>query len=249
MSGSARPRPSSPRPDASEPGWLVEVGRAALDLVVPQRCAGCGHPGRAWCTSCAALCAGPSLVVAGTAGCRAAALHSGPAGRAVVAFKDQGTRRLAAPLGDLLAGAVLDVVADLELASGEPVWLVPIPARRSARRARGADHMGVLAARAARRLRSLGVAAHRCAALGHVRDSLDQVGLDRAQRQANVTGTLRGAPVPPGLLVVVDDVTTTGATLAEGIRALRAVDGRTAAAATVTWAAPRRHLASEVRRD
>jgi predicted amidophosphoribosyltransferase len=82
-----------------------------------------------------------------------------------------------------------------------------------------------------------------------VRDSRDQVGLDRAQRQANVAGTLRGARVPPGLLVVVDDVTTTGATLGEGIRALWAVDGRTAVAATVTWAAPGRHLASEVRRD
>jgi predicted amidophosphoribosyltransferase len=140
-------------------------------------------------------------------------------------------------------------LADLAVTSSDPVWLVPIPARRSARRARGADHMGVLAARAARRLRALGVPAHRCAALGHVRDSRDQVGLGRAQRQANVAGTLRGAPVPPGLLVVVDDVTTTGATLAEGIRALRVVDGRTAAAATVTWAAASRHLASEVPRD
>jgi predicted amidophosphoribosyltransferase len=242
-------RPASPRSAGEEPGWLVEVAHAALDLVVPQLCAGCGRPGRAWCAACADLCTGPSLVVAGAVACRAAAPHSGPAGRAVVAFKDQGFRRLAAPLGDLLARAVLDVLGDLDVAPSDPVWLVPIPARRSARRARGADHMGVLAARAARRLRSRGVAAHRIAALRHMRDSRDQVGLDRAQRQSNVAGTLRGARVPPGLLVVVDDVTTTGATLGEAIRALRAVDGRTAAAASITWAAPGRHLASEVRRD
>jgi predicted amidophosphoribosyltransferase len=241
--------PAPPRPVGSASGWLAEVGRAALDLVVPQRCAGCGRPGLAWCLPCAELCAGPSLVVPIAVACRAAAPHSGPAGRAVVAFKDRGTRRLASPLGDLLAGAVLDLLSGSPVPPGEPVWLVPIPARRSARRARGADHMEVLAARAARRLRSVGVPAHRCAALVHVRDSRDQVGLGRAQRQANVTGTLRGAGVPQGLLVVVDDVTTTGATLVEGIRALAAVDGRIAAAATVTWAASGRHLASEVARD
>lgn len=216
--------------------WLLEAGRSALDLVVPQECAGCGRPGRGWCDGCAAACLGPSMVVPGLLVCRAAAAHEGPAGRAVVAFKDRAARGLAAPLSGLLAGAVRDVLADIGTAAGEPVWLVPVPARRAARRARGADHMQVLAGRAARLLRAEGLPANPFPALAHARASRDQVGLGRQQRRANVAGTLRGHPVPSGAVVVVDDVVTTGATLAEAARALAGLAAGGTGAATVTWA-------------
>lgn len=210
---------------------------AALDLLVPQECAGCGRPGRSWCAGCAVTTAGAPLVVPGPLRCRAAAAHAGPVARAVTAFKDSGTRSLARPLAGLLAAAALDVLADTGAArDGAEVWLVPVPARPRARRARGADHMEVLAGGAARALRRRGVRAHRLPALAHVRGSRDQVGLTRAERAANVAGTLAARPVPAGLLVVVDDVTTTGATLAEAARALRAATGRCALAAAVTWA-------------
>jgi predicted amidophosphoribosyltransferase len=231
------------------PEWLAAVGRDLLDLTVPQRCAGCDRPGRPWCSDCAASVRGPSLVVAGELTCRAAAAHAGPPALAVVAFKDRGLRTLADPLGALLAGAVLDLLADATAGPGDPVWLVPVPARRAARRSRGTDHMVVLAGRAARLLRARGVPAHRCAALRHVRDSRDQVGLTRDLRRANVEGTLAAGPVPGGLLVLVDDVTTTGATLAEAARALRVATGRTPMAATVTCAGTTPHLASRGPRD
>ena len=230
-------------------GWLVESGRLALDLAVPQECAGCAAPGRAWCPDCATGSAGPSLVVPGPLTCRAAAEHEGPPARAVVAFKEGGTRSLAAPLGARLAAVVLDVIAEVSPPAREPVWLVPVPARREARRRRGADHMAVLADRAARGLRDRGVPAHRCTALAHARPSRDQVGLSAAARRANVLGTLRAGPVPGGLLVLVDDVTTTGATLGEAARALRAASGRTPLAAALTRANATPRLASGRRRD
>ena len=247
--------------------WLVEAGRAALDLLVAQDCAGCGRPGMAWCARCEAAATAASLRVPGPLPIRAAAPHPGPTGRAVVAFKDRSVRRLGAPLGVLLAGAVRDLLDDLlddpldDLAGdatgdatgamagartgarddrlrgpGPPVWLVPVPARPAARRARGSDHAVVLAARAARELRRSGIPVNRCPALRHVRSSRDQLGLGRAERLANVAGTLVARSVPPGIVVVVDDVTTTGATLGEAHRALRAAGVRVAGAATVTWA-------------
>ena len=79
-------------------------------------------------------------------------------------------------------------------------------------------------------LRGRGVPAHRCAALRHVGPSRDQVGLGARERRSNVAGTLAGLWVPDGALVVCDDVTTTGATLAEAVRALGAVHDRPVAA-------------------
>lgn len=223
------------------PGWLADSAWAAVDLVVPQECVGCGRPGRPWCPACSVGSSGSTLVVPGPRPCRAAAPHEGAVARAVAAFKDAGVRSLAGPLANLLAAAVLDVVADVGAgpAGGPgagPIWLVPAPTRPEARRRRGADHMEVLAGRAARALRRRGLPAHRCASLFHVRDSRDQVGLTRAQRAANVAGTMVAGPVPAGLLVVVDDVTTTGATLAEAARALTATTHRAPVSATVTWA-------------
>lgn len=169
---------------------------------------------------------------------RAAALHSEPAGRAVVAFKERSVRRLAGPLGAMLARSVRDLLADVDPPADLPIWLVPVPSRRAARRERGADHAEVLAGRAAAQLRRAGIPANRFPALRHVRTSRDQLGLDRTQRRANVAGTLGARAAPPGLVLVVDDVTTTGATLTEAVRALRAAGVRVEGAATVTWAAP-----------
>ncbi len=210
-------------------GSWAEVGRTALDLVLPQECAGCAVPGWAWCPQCDRACGSGTLVVPGALPIRAAARYGGPAGGAVVAFKEHGVRRLAAPLGRMLARAVVAALAD----SG---WTGP--SRRSARRVRGGDHMQVLAARAAGQLRTAGIPAHRLAALDHARAGIDQQGLTRAQRRANLAGALRAGGIPPGPVVVVDDVLTTGATAAEAVGAMRAAGARVVAVAAITWVQP-----------
>jgi predicted amidophosphoribosyltransferase len=161
-----------------------------------------------------------------------------------VAFKDEQVRRLGPVLASLLALAIHDALAGVRAPRGVPVWVVPVPTRGSAVRSRGSDHTAVLAGRAARDLRRAGVPAHRCPGLEHVRASRDQVGLTRAQRTVNVAGSLRALDLPPGVIVIVDDVTTTGATVAEAVRAVSASGRAVSCAATVTWSPGPRHRAS-----
>lgn len=78
--------------------------------------------------------------------------------------------------------------------------------------------------------------------LTQVRRVADQAGLPGAERAANLAGALRvsrPAAVLRRRVVVVDDVITTGASLAEAARALEEAGAQVLAAATVA-ATPRR---------
>ena len=74
--------------------------------------------------------------------------------------------------------------------------------------------------------------------LAATRTTLDQSTLDAAQRAANQAGATavrsrHRHAVEGGVCVVVDDLVTTGATLAEAARALREAGARTVLAAAI----------------
>lgn len=212
-----------------------------LDLVLPQTCAGCAAPGQALCARCCALLADPRRhrpdpCPAGLPPLVTAAVYAGPVRAALLGHKEHGRLGLARPLGRALAGAVALLGAD--------AVLVPVPSAGRAVRERGHDHARRLAAATAReaglRSRPLLVQARRTA---------DQAGLDAGQRAANLRGALQARRRLDGLpVLLVDDVVTTGATLAEAARALRAagadVRGAAVVAATLRtspaleWGAP-----------
>jgi len=212
-----------------------------LDLVLPRLCAGCLAPGRTLCDRCCALLSGPrphrpDPCPPGLPPLVAAASYAGPVRAALLAHKEDGRLGLARPLGRALAGAVV-ALGVLDDVSAEAV-LVPVPSAPEAVRHRGQDHARRLAAAAAReaglRSRSLLVQARRTA---------DQSGLDAGQRADNLRGALRARHRLDGLpVVLVDDVVTTGATLAEAARALRTagadVRGAAVVAATLRMVRP-----------
>ena len=221
---------------------------ALADLVLPRTCAGCGVPGRMLCPRCAALLAVPHPATPrrfpwGFPPTAAAGAYSGPVRPVVNAFKEQGRAELAVPLGTALALAVTAVVRAAGPAVG-PILLVPVPSSPAALRARGRDHVGELTRRAVAELRAAGMAADEARLLRRSGRVSDSAGLSAAARRDNLAGTFRraGRPARGALLVLVDDVVTSGATLTEAAAELSSAcrPGDTPVLAAVVAATPRR---------
>ena len=232
--------------------------RAALFLPHPCPCGAAQEP---VCASCRAALAPPAGAVlaspsprpAGLPFTAAAAVYAGPVRRLIVAYKERRRRDLTPILAGALARAVLAV---LGLRAGPraagAVLLVPVPASRAALHQRGIDHMADLARQCTRQLSAgrgvPGLVFSWVPMLRVARRVADQAGLAAAQRGANVAGSMRvrgrrgryGAVLPRApSVVLLDDVMTTGATLAEAARALAAAGVPTSGAAVIATAVRR----------
>ncbi|MFI5826569.1 ComF family protein [Streptomyces sp. NPDC051578] len=229
-------------------GWWQELA----GLVLPADCAGCGAPRVVLCARCRAALGGgagrvrPVAAPAALPVVHAGAAYGGPVRAVVLAHKERGALPLAGPLGAALAAAVLSAGpagpggrggAGGVGEAGE-LALVPVPSTRRQTRARGHDPARRIALAASARLRGAGVPARVAPVLRLRRRVADQAGLGARERWENLAGALEVRPAGMRLaggarIVVVDDVMTTGATLAEAARALRAAGLRVAGAAVV----------------
>ncbi|HET8987305.1 MAG TPA: phosphoribosyltransferase family protein [Humibacillus sp.] len=204
------------------------------DLVLATECAACHRPGSRWCARCdlalqrLELAAQPVPVrprplpplMPPT---HAALAYADPVRAAVSAWKDADRRDLVAVLGPVLERSVGAAV----VAAGwgdAPVVVVPAPSSAGAARRRGDAPLLDLAEWVARQPRHARMRV--VPALRQVRRVADQSGLTITERRRNLAGAMAVKPMWLNVIrdrnvVVVDDVVTTGATVAEAARALR----------------------------
>ncbi|HEX3824981.1 MAG TPA: phosphoribosyltransferase family protein [Mycobacteriales bacterium] len=218
-----------------------------LDVIFPTDCAGCGQRGALACARCVAALSGPASLTwpspapPGLPPPWSVTAYSGPCRDLLLAYKERGAVGLRSTLAIPLAEAVR---AAATAAAAQRLVVVPAPSAARAVRARGDDVVLTLARRAASILRHDGLSIRVVPALRQGRQVADSSGLSAPERATNLAGALRiqrtrsaallGAPV-----VIVDDLITTGATVAEAARVLRAEGNIVIAAATI--AATRRH--------
>lgn len=184
------------------------------DLLLGACCPGCGRPGTGLCRACRrAVVPAPRVILDGPPPVVACLPYRDPLPALVTAHKDRGAGWLAPVLGRWLACG-LDPVLE---AAEEPPWLVPVPSDPSAVRRRGADHARELAVAAVRCCHRRAPVVPLLRRTRHVRDQL-AVGPDGRDGNQRRSMAARAGTEP---VVVVDDVRTSGASLAEACRALR----------------------------
>ena len=149
--------------------------------------------------------------------------YAGARRQSVVAVKEHGRRDLVAPLAVALAAGVHRLLTWRLV--DPPLVVVPAPTRRAAARRRGGDPVAAIATAAVAGHPGVTVVpALRMAALAR-----DSVGLTSGARERNVAGRVRvrGSRLrllpARGEVLLVDDIVTTGATMAESVRVLAAV--------------------------
>jgi predicted amidophosphoribosyltransferase len=205
-----------------------------LGLVLPSRCAVCDAPGPALCARCDARLVRIALPVCERCGCpgawpvrrcvectgrrlafaraRSALVYEARARRLVSAWKERGRRDLA----PLLAAIVAEVLARPDV---EAITFVP------GDRERGRERGHVPAARLAEALGSVwGLPVEPL--LARTGPSTRQAALPRAERGANVRHAFRPRDGSPRTVALVDDVYTTGATVAACATELRRAGAR-----------------------
>jgi len=218
------------QPDATKDPWW----QAALDVLLPPRCVGCGRRGAQVCAACVSelrplgsnVC--PRCGMPSTEGrvCRrclgketslravlAGYAFEGTIRAAILAFKYRARTRL----GPFLTGAL---AAPLTYRPLTIDLVVPVPLSAERLRLRGFNQAELLAHPLAAG-RGWPVATD---ALTRIRDTRQQTELPARERLGNVAGAF-GVPRPEAVsgkrVLLVDDVCTTGATLAACAAPLR----------------------------
>ena len=212
---------------------LAKLARSTLDLVFPVHCCGCGREGGIICAECAdglerlvrpycGVCAAPG--VSGTCqwclqdpkafdSLRSPYRFQGSVREAIHALKYRGVRVAAGPLADLLTGYLARNPVSVDV-------VVPAPLHPRRLRSRGYNQSALLARGVAA---GLGIPLRETLLL-RVTDSRPQVeARNRDDRRANVIGGFTCPEDVRGVRVLlIDDVATTGSTLSECARVLKA---------------------------
>ncbi|PJM75007.1 ComF family protein [Bifidobacterium simiarum] len=228
-----------PRPVAS-------LCRGIRDVMLPRGCAGCDMPDETLCPSCRGLFSQcvvrpmPASLFA-LRGICACATYRGPVRRAILQWKDHGDEEITRDLCAALRACVRNSGVGRALGSCDRVLVVPVPSSPASMRRRGRRHTLPLATAVSEQLVADGVNAEVESALnirGVRSKSVQQIGA--AQRSGRLADHLEvrsryayaadsgtdavGTTVSGTTAVIlVDDIVTTGSTLRQCAKVLKAV--------------------------
>lgn len=198
----------------------------ALDWLYPPYCGGCAEPGERWCEKCRSqasrlgelvcMCCGQPQSEAGKtcplcsstppsyAALRSWAAYEGPLREAVQRLK----YRRDIGLGEVLSLHLIEQLHDL---AWQIDLVMPVPLSMKRLRQRGYNQASLLARPVALALKI----PYSTSALLRQRDTASQVGLSAHERLENVRGAFSANTPRVGekRILIIDDVTTTGATI------------------------------------
>ena len=203
---------------------LTRGGNALLDLLFPQSCLGCSVHGHILCDEC-------------ISSIRQVERETGEEIMALYDYRDNVIRRsiwnlkyyrkrcLGKILGKLLYGSFLEEIADIAVFSGSsPIIVMPVPMSKNRKRNRGYNQAEI-------------IARHFCTAspdeifkferkiIYKNKDTARQATItNRSERLKNIKdafGIKNKDRIKGRTIIVIDDVTTTGATLNEIIKLLK----------------------------
>jgi ComF family protein len=214
---------------------FVEHCADALALALPISCAGCDEPDRNLCSRCReSLVADiqyrelfdqehlfrlPLWFAMELGASLSSVLHR---------FKEQNRTSVARPLSKPLKAAMQACYTSISssVKTQEIIWVVP-PSSRASFRKRGYSPIVLL-------VRAAGIKPQQFLSINRRR--ADQSELGRMERFHNMRGVYRAQPRVAGKkIILVDDVLTTGATLLECARALRAGGAEVLGAAVLAY--------------
>ena len=207
---------------------------ALQELIFPVRCLGCSALGLSICSSCRRSWhphifrtlsrSAPYFPI------YSSIEYSPIAGKVLLAAKERGLIQADELILHALKRSLFHCVQDEGVG-----MLIPIPSRPSVARLRGRQFILELS-------RQLTASTHlpTFENLTHTRKVRDQSSLDAKARIENLAGSMKAMRYLSGKAILIDDLVTTGATLAEAARALREQGIEVVAAVTACVAEPLR---------
>ncbi len=218
-------------------GFLHTITKAILDIIFPVYCLSCQKSGKNLCLEC--LSTFPSAE-------RECAkwifpvfdYRHPPIKRAVWLLKYKGKKDLAGTFAEILYGHMLQELADLKVMQNfnEPL-LIPIPIDKKRRRERGFNQAELICEYLVKLDLNTKFKLEKNI-LVKVKDTGHQARIEnRSTRLKNIIGSFASSEVKKELqgknIILIDDVTTTGATLSEAKKVLKKAGARKVIAFTV----------------
>lgn len=190
-----------------------------LELLFPDRCAGCKRTGALLCARCRDVLniyTGTVRRLPALDGVSIAYVYQGPLRDAIHQLKYRRRRRMAGPLGELLVPFARPHAATLDA-------IIPIPMHAARYAERGFNQAELIAQTVAAgvQIPCLG------SSITRVRATAQQAKLNAQERQQNMRGAFawKGG-TPPARVLLIDDVLTTGATMDACAQTLREAGSR-----------------------